>query len=115
MDFVDVSYQYNNPNQPSAIADWLNFYAIFDAGDRTFALSAPNARIYEITSSEDGTGFILTNVTNEFLMQGSLTILGIAGNATSVGGQLSVQYMFNRKTSYSYPALRQDGKDCFII
>lgn len=117
VDFVDVSYQYSNPNQPSAVADWLNFYAIFDAGEHTYLLSTPNRRIYELTSSEDGTGFILTNVTSELVFNwitpgwGTTAALFI----DTIVSDINFRYMFNRKTSYSYPAYMQDGKESFIM
>ena len=96
--------------------EWVNFFAIFDAGDRTFAISV-NRKIFEIKPSDAGTGFTLTDVTTEFnsmrrLDGQSSTAINLMASDNSI---INLRKTFNRKSAHAYPVYIQDSTEHFII
>ena len=120
-DLAHIPYEGNNPNMLQTPAnEWVNFFAIFDAGDRTFAMSV-NRKIFEIEPSETGTGFTLSDVTDVF----SLMIRVDAGDAIVIrdddklmpneNAMINIRKTFNRKSAHAYPVYLQDSTEHFIV
>ena len=117
VDLAHIPYNGNNPNMlQNPDTKWVNFFAIFDAGDRTFAISV-NRKIFEIKPSDTGTGFTLTDVTTEFANMRRIdgqdaTPVAVIGTENSM---LCLKKTFNRKGAHAYPAYLQDSTEHFII
>ena len=116
-DLAHIPYNGYNPNMvQTPDTEWVNFFAIFDAGDRTFAISV-NRKIFEIKPSDAGTGFTLTDVSSEFLSmrridgQTDVTV-NILYSDNSI---INLRKTFNRKSTHAYPPYIQDSTKHFVI
>lgn len=116
-DLAHIPYNGYNPNIVRTPAtEWVNFFAIFDAGDRTFAISV-NRKIFEIKPSDTGTGFTLTDVSSEFSAMRRLdgqsdTAVNLVVSDDSI---INLRKTFNRKSAHAYPVYLQDSTEHFII
>ena len=116
-DLAHIPYEGNNPNTLQTPAnEWVNFFGIFDAGDRTFAISV-NRKIFEIKPSDAGTGFTLTDVSTEFASMRRID--GQSNSAvnilTSETAITNLRKTFNRKSAHAYPVYLQDSTEQYII